>query len=556
MEMTVAQAIIKFLQDVGVEVIFGYPGGAVIGFYDALHDSSIKHILVRHEQCAAHAADGYARSSGKVGVCVATSGPGATNLVTGIATAFMDSSPIIAITGQVRTSVLGKDSFQEADITGITMPITKHNYLIKDPEKVLTIFKEAFYIATTGRKGPVLIDIPADIFMSKIKYEYPSEVNLPGYKPTYEPHPLQIKKAINLINSSERPVILAGGGIISSDASEELIKFAEKIDAPVVTTLMGKGSIPEEHMLYCGFIGMHGAAYANFTINNSDLIIAIGVRFSDRSTGRVDTFAPNAKIIHIDIDPAEIGKNVEPYIPIVADAKIALKRLINEVEEKKNPIWWERIKEWKEKYPLKYKNQEDVIKPQYVVEKIYKITKGSAIVVTEVGQNQMWSAQFYKVKYPRQFITSGGLGTMGFGLPAAIGAQVANPDKLVIDIAGDGSIQMNIQELATAVTYKLPIKIFILNNSCLGMVRQWQELFYKKRYSCTIFDVAPDFVKLAEAYGAYGRKVEKPEDVEDAINWALEKKDAPVIVDFRVVREENVFPMVPAGGSIDKMMID
>jgi acetolactate synthase-1/2/3 large subunit len=512
--------------------------------------------LVRHEQCAAHAADGYARSSGKVGVCVATSGPGATNLVTGIATAFMDSSPIIAITGQVRTSVLGKDSFQEADITGITMPITKHNYLIKDPEKVLTIFKEAFYIATTGRKGPVLIDIPADIFMSKIKYEYPSEVNLPGYKPTYEPHPLQIKKAINLINSSERPVILAGGGIISSDASEELIKFAEKIDAPVVTTLMGKGSIPEEHMLYCGFIGMHGAAYANFTINNSDLIIAIGVRFSDRSTGRVDTFAPNAKIIHIDIDPAEIGKNVEPYIPIVADAKIALKRLINEVEEKKNPIWWERIKEWKEKYPLKYKNQEDVIKPQYVVEKIYKITKGSAIVVTEVGQNQMWSAQFYKVKYPRQFITSGGLGTMGFGLPAAIGAQVANPDKLVIDIAGDGSIQMNIQELATAVTYKLPIKIFILNNSCLGMVRQWQELFYKKRYSCTIFDVAPDFVKLAEAYGAYGRKVEKPEDVEDAINWALEKKDAPVIVDFRVVREENVFPMVPAGGSIDKMMID
>ncbi|MGB9857144.1 MAG: biosynthetic-type acetolactate synthase large subunit [Dictyoglomaceae bacterium] len=556
MEITVAQAIIKFLQEEGVEVIFGYPGGAVIAFYDALYDSSLKHVLVRHEQGAAHAADGYARSSGKVGVCVATSGPGATNLVTGLATAFMDSSPVIAITGQVRTTVLGKDSFQEADITGITMPITKHNYLVKDPEKVLTIFKEAFYIATTGRKGPVLIDIPADIFMAKINYRYPSNINLPGYKPNYEPHPLQIKKAVGLIKSAERPVILAGGGVISSNASYELIKFAEKINTPVVTTLMGKGAIPEDHHLYCGFIGMHGAAYANFTINNSDLIIAIGVRFSDRSTGRVDTFAPHAKIIHIDIDPAEIGKNVEPYIPIVADAKIALQRLIQEVEEKNNPSWWERIKEWKEKYPLKYKNQEGVIKPQYVVEKIYEITKGSAIVVTEVGQNQMWAAQFYKVKYPRQFITSGGLGTMGFGLPAAIGAQIANPDKLVIDIAGDGSIQMNIQELATAVTQRLPIKIFILNNSCLGMVRQWQELFYKKRYSCTLLDIAPNFVKLAEAYGAYGRRVENPEEVEDAIYWALEKKDAPAIVDFKVVREENVFPMVPAGGSIDKMMID
>lgn len=556
MEMTVAQAIIKFLQEEGVEVIFGYPGGAVIGFYDALYDSSLKHVLVRHEQGAAHAADGYARASGRIGVCVATSGPGATNLVTGLATAFMDSSPVIAITGQVRTTVLGKDSFQEADITGITMPITKHNYLVKDPEKVLMVFKEAFYIATTGRKGPVLIDIPADVFMAKINYDYPSNINLPGYKPTYEPHPLQIKKAVNLLKSAEKPVILAGGGIISSNASLELIKLAEKINTPVVTTLMGKGAMPEDHPLYCGFIGMHGAAYANFTINNSDLIIAIGVRFSDRSTGRVDTFAPNAKIIHIDIDPAEIGKNVEPYVPIVADAKIALQRLIEEVEEKNNSSWWEQIKDWKEKYPLKYKNSDEVIKPQFVVEKIYEITKGSAIVVTEVGQNQMWAAQFYKVKYPRQFITSGGLGTMGFGLPAAIGAQIANPDKLVIDIAGDGSIQMNIQELATAVTQRLPIKIFILNNSCLGMVRQWQELFYKKRYSCTLFDFAPDFVKLASAYGAYGRRVEKPSEVEDAIYWALEKNDAPVIVDFKVLREENVFPMVPAGGSIDKMMID
>ncbi len=556
MEITVAQAIIKFLQEEGVEVIFGYPGGAVIGFYDALYESSLRHVLVRHEQGAAHAADGYARASGKVGVCVATSGPGATNLVTGLATAFMDSSPIIAITGQVRTSVLGKDSFQEADITGITMPITKHNYLVKDPDQVLTIFKEAFYIATTGRKGPVLIDIPADVFMAKINYSYPSNINLPGYKPTYEPHPLQIKKAVNLLKSAERPVILAGGGVISSFASSELIELAEKINTPVVTTLMGKGAIPEDHYLYCGFIGMHGAAYANFTINNSDLIIAIGVRFSDRSTGRVDTFAPNAKIIHIDIDPAEIGKNVIPYVPIVADAKLALQRLKEEVESKDNSKWLEQIREWKEKYPLKYKNQEGVIKPQYVIEKIYEITKGSAIVVTEVGQNQMWAAQFYKVKYPRQFITSGGLGTMGFGLPAAIGAQIANPDKLVIDIAGDGSIQMNIQELATAVTQRLPIKIFILNNACLGMVRQWQELFYKKRYSCTLFDFSPDFEKLAAAYGAYGRRVEDPSEVEDAIYWALEKNDAPVIVDFKVIREENVFPMVPAGGSIDKMMID
>ncbi|MFN3699671.1 MAG: biosynthetic-type acetolactate synthase large subunit, partial [Dictyoglomus sp.] len=410
MQMTVAEAIIRFLQEEGVEVIFGYPGGAVIGFYDALYNSSLKHVLVRHEQGAAHAADGYARSTGKVGVCVATSGPGATNLVTGIATAYMDSVPLIAITGQVRTSAIGKDSFQEVDTRGITMPITKHNYLLTNPHEVLKIFKEAFYIANTGRKGPVLIDIPADIFVTKIEYSYPSKIDLTGYKPNYEPHPLQIKRAAQLIKESEKPIILAGGGIISSEASEELIKFAEKINTPVVTTLMGKGAIPETHELYCGFIGMHGAAYANYAINDSDLIIAIGVRFSDRSTGRVDTFAPNAKIIHIDIDPAEIGKNVQPLVPIVADAKRALQKLIEVVEPKTNPLWWEKIKEWKTNYPLRYRMDLEEIKPQYVIERIYELTKGEAIVVTEVGQNQMWAAQYYKVKRPRQFISSGGLG--------------------------------------------------------------------------------------------------------------------------------------------------
>lgn len=556
MQMTVAEAIIRFLQEEGVEVIFGYPGGAVIGFYDALYNSSLKHVLVRHEQGAAHAADGYARSTGKIGVCVATSGPGATNLVTGIATAYMDSIPLIAITGQVRTSAIGKDSFQEVDTRGITMPITKHNYLVTNPHEVLRIFKEAFYIANTGRKGPVLIDIPADVFAAKIEYSYPSKVELLGYRPNYEPHPLQIKRAVQLIKESERPIILAGGGVISSEASRELIKFAEKINTPVVTTLMGKGSIPEDHELYCGFIGMHGAAYANYAINDSDLIIAIGVRFSDRSTGKVDTFAPNAKIIHIDIDPAEIGKNVRPFVPIVADAKRALEKLIEVVEPKLNPIWWEKIREWKEKYPLRYRMDSSEIKPQYVIERIYEITKGEAIVVTEVGQNQMWAAQYYKVKKPRQFITSGGLGTMGFGFPAAIGAQIGNRDKLVIDIAGDGSIQMNIQELATASSEKLPVKIFVLNNSCLGMVRQWQELFYNRRYACTLLDVAPNFEKLAEAYGAYGRRVEKIEELDEAIEWALNINSAPVIIDIKVKREENVFPMIPAGGSIDKMMID
>lgn len=557
MLMTVAEAIIKYMQEEeGIEVIFGYPGGAVIGFYDALYNSTLKHVLVRHEQGAAHAADGYARSTGKVGVCVATSGPGATNLTTGIATAYMDSIPIVAITGQVKTSAIGKDSFQEVDTRGITMPITKHNYLITNPHEALRIIKEAFYIAKTGRKGPVLVDIPSDVFLSKIEYSVPQKVDLLGYKPNYDPHPLQIKRAAQLIKEAEKPIILAGGGVIASEASQELIKFAEKINAPVVTTLMGKGSIPETHELSCGFIGMHGAAYANYAINDSDLIIAIGVRFSDRSTGKVETFAPNAKIIHIDIDPAEIGKNVNPYVPIVADAKRALEKLIEVVEPKINPTWWEKIKEWKSKYPLRYRMSNDIIKPQYVIERIYELTKGEAIVVTEVGQNQMWTAQYYKVKRPRQFITSGGLGTMGFGFPAAIGAQIGNRDKIVIDIAGDGSIQMNIQELATAASERLPVKIFILNNSCLGMVRQWQELFYEKRYSCTLLDVAPNFEKLAEAYGAYGRRVEKIEELDEAIEWALNINDSPVIVDIKVNREENVFPMIPAGGSIDKMLID
>ncbi len=547
--MRAADAIVKALEMEGVEHIFGIPGGAILEVYDALYDSEIVHILTRHEQAAVHAADGYARATGKVGVAFATSGPGATNTVTGIATAYMDSSPIVVMTGQVPRAMIGNDAFQEADITGITMPITKHNYLVTDERQLLRTIKEAFHIARTGRPGPVLIDLPRDVTMADIEFDYPEKVDLVGYKPKTRGHPKQIKRAVDLIMQSERPIILAGGGVRLSNAHEEVLKLAETIPAFVVTTLMGKGAIPETHPLCLGFIGMHGTKYGNYAVMEADLIIAIGCRFSDRTVGKFSEFAPNAKIIHIDIDPAEIGKNVRVDVPIVGDAKSVLREMIQMIKHKQRKEWFDRVEELRRKYPLKYKQDENVIKPQFVVEKIFELAP-DAIVTTEVGQNQMWAAQYFKVRYPRQFITSGGLGTMGFGFPAAMGAQVAFPDKIVVDIAGDGSFLMNIQELATCVDYDIPVKVCILNNAYLGMVRQWQQLFYRRRYSATRLRYPElSFEKIAKGFGAVGITVEKPSDVEDALKEAFEI-DKPVVIDFHVEVEENVFPFVPPGRSL------
>jgi len=556
-ELTGAQAILECLKKEGVHTIFGYPGGAVLPLYDALYyEKELKHILVRHEQGAAHAADGFARATGQVGVCLATSGPGATNLVTGIATAYMDSVPIVAITGQVAIPLLGRDSFQEADITGITIPITKHNYLIKDVKDIPRVFKEAFYIARTGRPGPVLIDIPKDIQFQKLNFKYPEKADIPSYKPKIEGHPKQIAAAAKAIAASKRPVIYAGGGVILSGAAKELTDLAIKCNIPVTTTLLGKGGFPETHKLSLGMPGMHGTVYANYSIQECDLLIAIGARFDDRVTGHIAKFAPKAKHIHIDIDPAEIGKNVKIDIPIVGDVKTVLKALIEKVSPKDDHApWLAQVEEWKNKYPLSYKKTNE-IKPEYVVEQIYEATKGEAIITTEVGQNQMWASQYYKFTKPRTMISSGGLGTMGYGMPAAIGAQVGCPDKIVFDIAGDGSIQMNIQELTTAVNNKLPIKIAVLDNSYLGMVRQWQELLHGKRYSQVDLEANPDLVKVAEAYGAKGIRVTKIEEVRPAIEEALTIKDRPTLIDFKVAREENVYPFVPAGQAINEMLVD
>jgi len=500
-------------------VMFGYPGGQVLPLFDKIYDSDIRFILVRHEQGAAHAADGYARATGKPGVCIATSGPGATNLVTGIANAYMDSIPMIAITGQVKTFLIGNDAFQEADVTGITRPITKHNYLVKDVKDLARIVREAFFIASTGRPGPVLIDIPSDIQLQETEFIWPESVDIRSYKPTYFGHPGQIKKAAKLISASKKPIIYAGGGIITSGAHRELKELAEKIQAPVTMTLMGLGGFPGTHELSLRMLGMHGTAYANHAIMESDLIIAVGARFDDRVTGRLDAFAPYAKIIHIDIDPSSISKNVKVTVPIVGDAKNILGQLLEEISKAPNTAdWLKTIESWKKKNPLAYK-EGSIIKPQYVIEQIYEATKGEAIITTEVGQNQMWAAQWYKYTLPRTFISSGGLGTMGFGFPAAMGAKLGCPDRMVFDIAGDGSIQMNIQELATCVCNKINVKVAILNNGYLGMVRQWQELFYKKRYSHTCI-TGPDFVKLAESYGAAGIRVTKKEEVRSAIEKA------------------------------------
>jgi acetolactate synthase-1/2/3 large subunit len=556
MRMTGAQALMESLRQEGVEVIFGYPGGSLLPIYDVLYDvKDIRHILVRHEQGAAHAADGYARASGKVGVCMATSGPGATNLVTGIATAHMDSVPIVAITGQVPTFAIGRDAFQEADITGITMPITKHNYLITRADAIPATIKEAFHVARTGRPGPVLVDFPRDMQQAELDFAYPDKVDLPSYRPVRAGHVKMIERAAALVDEAQRPVIYGGGGVNSAEAQQELVALAERADMPVTMTLLGKGGFPEDHPLCLGMPGMHGTAYANFALHQADVVLAVGTRFDDRVTGKLDMFARNAKFIHVDIDPAEIGKNIAPILPIVGDAKIVLGALAKKVAKAHHPEWRATIEQWKQEYPMRWKG--DGLKPQLIIQEIYRATGGAAIIVTEVGQNQMWAAQWYPCREMRQFISSGGLGTMGYGLPAAIGAQVARPDRAVWDIAGDGSIQMNIQEMATAVASQLPVKIAVLNNGYLGMVRQWQTLFFRNRLSYTDIDVGtPDFVKLAEAYGAVGLRVTEESQVAAAVERAMAVHDRPCLVDFHIARDENVMPMVPAGGTVDDMLVD
>lgn len=552
--MSGAQILVECLLKEGVEVLFGYPGGVVLPTFDALYDyqDKLKFILTRHEQGAAHAADGYARATGKVGVCLSTSGPGATNLVTGIANAYMDSIPMVAFSGQVKTQLIGNDAFQESDVTGITRSITKHNYLVKDVKDLARVIREAFYIASTGRPGPVVIDLPVDVQTAKIEFIWPQDVSLRSYNPKYYGHAGQIKKAAKMIEKAQRPLLYIGGGIISSGASRELRDLAEKINVPVTETFMGLGAFPSSHPLSLGMLGMHGTAYANHAIMESDLIIAVGARFDDRVTGRIDAFAPHAKIIHVDIDPTSISKNVSVDVPIVGDARNVLVELIAYIRKAPETAQWhQKIKKWKQEYPLSYKKDEKV-RPQYIIEQIFELTRGEAVIATEVGQNQMWAAQWYGFDRPRTWISSGGLGTMGFGLPAAIGAQLGCPGAVVFDIAGDGSIQMNIQELATAVQNHLPIKIAILNNGFLGMVRQWQELFYQRRYSATPLK-NPDFVKLAEAYGACGLRITKKSEVSAAIKKAMEI-DNVVVMDFVVEPEENVFPMVPAGEALNRML--
>jgi acetolactate synthase-1/2/3 large subunit len=562
MKISGAEILIESLKREGVRHIFGYPGGVVLNIFDLLYDNKdIQLILARHEQGAVHAADGYARSTGKVGVVLVTSGPGATNTITGMATASMDSIPLVVFSGQVPTMLIGNDAFQEADIVGISRPCTKYNFLVKDINDLSKIVREAFYIASSGRPGPVLIDLPKDVTASKTEFTWP-EIKIRSYNPTYEGNRWMITQAAHLIAKSKRAVIIAGGGVILSGGAKELRELAEHTHIPVTMTLMGLGSFPGTHDLSLGMPGMHGTYYANKSIQESDLVIAIGMRFDDRVTGKIDAFAQHAKIVHIDIDPTSIRKNVRVDIPIVGDVKRVLtainKVMKEEIKEQWDEVrkaWLKQIEAWKKERPMTYSYNEEVIKPQFVVEKIYELTKGDAIISTEVGQNQMWAAQFYKFDKPRTCLTSGGLGTMGYGFPAAIGAQIAHPNKLVIDIAGDGSIQMNIQELATAVIHKLPVKVAILNNHYLGMVRQWQELFFNERYSYSNLEVVPDFVKVAEAYGAIGLRATKPSEVEPVLREAFKIKKT-VFMDFIVHWKEKVYPMVPAGAPIDQMLFE
>lgn len=552
MKLTGAEIFVQCLKEQGVDTIFGYPGGAVLNIYDALakHQNEIRHILTSHEQGAAHAADGYARATGRVGVCLATSGPGATNLVTGIATAYMDSVPLVAFTGQVATSLLGKDSFQEVDITGITMPITKHNYIVKDVNTLAAVIRQAFKIAREGRPGPVLVDICKDVTAAQAEYEFvPIE---PVKNVPLGVNQQQLTQAADAINKAQRPIILAGGGIAMANACQELLQLVETANIPVTTTLMGLGGFPGNHPLFTGLVGMHGAKTSNLAVSACDLFIAVGARFSDRVISNVKRFAPNAQIMHIDIDPAEIGKNVGVHYPLVGNVQLILQNLLQKVEPQHRSDWIQKICQWKEEYPLKYQ-QDNVLRPQYIMEKIYEITDGEAIITTEVGQNQLWAAQYYQYKKPRTYISSGGLGTMGYGLGACIGAQIGQPDKKVFNIAGDGSFRMNCNELATAVEYKLPVIIVILNNHVLGMVRQWQDLFYDSRFSATTLDRGTDFVKLAEAYGAKGIHVTEKEQVEKALHEAL-ASDVPVVINCEIDRDEKVFPIVPPGAGIDEII--
>ncbi|ABC81749.1 biosynthetic-type acetolactate synthase large subunit [Anaeromyxobacter dehalogenans] len=561
-KMTGAKAVLRALEAEGVEVLFGIPGGAILPLYDALYGvERPKHVLVRHEQVGGHAAEGYAHATGKVGVCMGTSGPGATNLVTAIADAYMDSVPMVAITANVSSSLIGTDAFQEADITGITMPITKHNWLVTDVRELPRILKEAFYVARTGRPGPVLVDIPKDVLNAELEFEWPETVEIPGYHPPVREEP-RLKDAAQLMRASSRPVVYLGGGVRTADAHKEVFAFAEFLGAPVVTTLHGKGAFPETSPLCLGMFGMHGSRFANYTVQASDLIIALGARFDDRVTGKLSTFAPEAKVIHLDVDPAEISKLVTATVPLVGD----LKRLLPQLHEEARRAfadhgrpdlapWWKRVNEWREKHPLRYRQDpKQPLLPQYVIDTLWKKTGGKAIVTTGVGEHQMFAAQWWKTAEPRTFVTSGGLGTMGFCLPSAIGIQLGRPDALVIGIDGDGSFQMTLQDLATASELRLPIKIFILNNLFLGMVRQWQELFYEEKYAETPLADLPDLVKLADAYGCLGLRARTPEELDQVIDRALANQDGPTIVDVRIRREEKVYPMVPAGAPLNDMI--
>jgi acetolactate synthase I/II/III large subunit len=561
-KMTGAMAVRRALEAEGVDVLFGIPGGAILPLYDALYEvEKPRHVLVRHEQVGGHAAEGYAHATGKVGVCMGTSGPGATNLVTAIADAYMDSVPMVAITANVASSFIGTDAFQEADITGITMPVTKHNWLVTDAADLPRIMKEAFYIARTGRPGPVLVDIPKDVLNAELEFEYPEKVEIPGYHPPVREEP-RLKDAATLIRSASRPVVYLGGGVRHGNAHAEVFAFCEYLGAPIVTTLHGKGAFPETHPLCLGMFGMHGSRYANYTVQNSDLIVALGARFDDRVTGKLSTFAPEAKVVHLDVDPAEISKLVTATVPLVGDLKLLLPQLHAEVrrafDAQGRPdvaAWWKRVADWREKFPLRYaQDPAGPLLPQYVIETIWKKTGGKAIVTTGVGEHQMFAAQWWKAAEPRSFITSGGLGTMGFCLPSAIGIQLGKPDALVIGFDGDGSFQMTLQDLATAVELKLPIKIFILNNLFLGMVRQWQELFYDERYSETPLADLPDLVKLADAYSCLGLRARTPAELDQAVDRALANTGGPTIVDVRVRREEKVYPMVPAGAPLNDMI--
>jgi len=562
-ELTGAEIFVRSLEEQGIKHVFGYPGGAVLPIYDAFDkQDKVEHILVRHEQAAAHAADGYARSTGRPGVVLVTSGPGATNAVTGIATAYMDSIPMVVFSGQVPTALIGNDAFQEVDNVGITRPCVKHNFLVKDVKDLALTIRKAFYVATTGRPGPVVVDIPKDVSTLKAEFHYPKRIKMRSYNPVTKGHPRQIKKAIELMLSAKRPMLYTGGGVVVGNASKQLVEMTKLLNFPITNTLMGLGAYPATDRQFVGMLGMHGTYEANMSMHNCDVLIAIGARFDDRVTGNVEKFCPTAKIIHIDIDPASISKNVGVDVPIVGPVDQVLKEMIVQLKAGKvKPdaaalkVWWKQIEEWRAMDCLKYSTDSDYIKPQAVVEALYKVTKGNAFVTSDVGQHQMFAAQFYKFDKPNRWINSGGLGTMGFGLPAAMGVQVAHPKSTVATITGEGSIQMCIQELSTCLQYRLPIKIINLNNGFLGMVRQWQEFFYQGRYAMSYMESLPDFVKLAEAYGHVGMQITKAEDVEGALKEAMKLKDRLVFMDFLTDPSENVYPMIPAGAGLNEMIL-